>query len=98
MAFGFLKPVASLNGLPCSGHGLCLPSTIHSVQSCGSPPIPYSIVIKEFTCWWPPTPMIPIFPVTPLRATVLVNRIPIMLLGDTFTPHIAACTLSLIHI
>jgi hypothetical protein len=36
--------------------------------------------------------MIPIFPVTPLRATVLVNRIPIMLLGDTFTPHIAACT------
>ena len=54
MAFGFLKPVTSLNGLPDSGHGLCLPSTVHSVQACGSPPIPYSIVIKNKTCWWPP--------------------------------------------
>ena len=92
MAFGYLLPVSSLNGLPCSGLGLCLPSTIHSVQACGTPPIPYSIVIKEFTCWWPPQPLIPIFPVTPYRATVQVNRIPIMLLGDTFTPHIAVCT------
>ena len=92
MAFGYLLPVSSLNGLPCSGHGLCLPSTIHSVQSCGSTPIPYSIVIKEYTCWWPPQPLIPIFPVTPYRATVQVNRIPIMIHGDTFTPHIAVCT------
>ena len=83
MAFGYLLPVSSLNGLPCSGHGLCLPSTVHSVQACGTPPIPYSIVIKEFTCWWPPQPLIPIFPVTPYRATVQVNRIPIMLHGDT---------------
>ena len=92
MAFGYLLPVSSLNGLPCSGHGLCIPSTVHSVQSCGSTPIPYSIVIKEYTCWWPPQALIPIFPVTPYRATVQVNRIPIMLHGDTFQPHIAVCT------
>jgi len=98
MAFGFLRPVSSLNGLPCSGHGLCLPSTIHSVQSCGSAPIPYSITIKNFTCWWPPQPLIPIFPVTPMRATVLVNGIPISVMGDTFTPHIAVCTNIIIYI
>ncbi len=61
MAFGFLKPVTSLNGLPCTGHGLCLPSTVHSVQACGSPPIPYTIVIKNKTCWWPPTPLFPYY-------------------------------------
>ena len=98
MAFGFLRPVSSLNGLPCSGHGLCLPSTIHSVLACGTPPIPYSITIKNFTCWWPPQPLIPIFPVTPLRATVLVNGIPIMLMGDTFTPHISVCTNIVVYI
>ena len=98
MAFGFLKPVTSLNGLPDSGHGLCLPSTIHSVQSCGSPPIPYSIVIKNFTCWWPPTPLVPTFPITLDRAMVQVNRIPVMVLGDTFTPHISTCTNIVIHI
>ena len=95
MAFGALLPVSSLNGLPCSGHGLCIPSTIHSVQACGTPPIPYSIVIKEYTCWWPPQPLIPIFPVTPYRATVLVNRIPIMLHGDTFTPPVSYTHLTL---
>ena len=98
MAFGFLKPVTSLNGLPCSGHGLCLPSTVHSVQSCGSAPIPYPIVIKNKTCWWPPTPLIPIFPITPDRAMVQVNRIPVMVFGDTFTFHIAVCTNIIIYI
>ena len=71
MAFGYLLPVSSLNGLPCSGHGLCIPTTVHSVQACGTPPIPYSIVIKEYTCWWPPQPLIPIFPVTPVSYTHL---------------------------
>ena len=97
MAFGFLKPVTSLNGLPDSGHGLCLPSTVHSVQACGSPPIPYSIVIKNKTCWGPPQPLIPIFPITPDRAMVLVNRIPVMVFGDAFTPHIAVCTNIIIY-
>jgi hypothetical protein len=92
MAYGLLKPVASLNGLPCSGHGLCLPSAIHSIQSCGTPPVPYTILIKNFTCWWPPFPLIPIFPVTPERATVLVNFIPVMLMGDAFQFHISTCT------
>ena len=98
MAFGFLKPVASLNGLPCSGHGLCLPSTIHSIQACGTPPVPYSIVIKNFTCWWPPTPLIPLSAINPLRATVLVQFIPIMIGGDYFTPHIALCTNIVIYL
>lgn len=92
MAYGFLKPVASLNGLPCSGHGLCLPSTLHSIQACGSPPVPYSIIIKNFTCWWPPTPLVPLTGVNPFRALVRVNQFPIMLMGDAFTPHIAVCT------
>ncbi|BCU95153.1 MAG: hypothetical protein CM15mV7_2690 [uncultured marine virus] len=86
-----------IKGLPDSGHGLCLPSTVHSVQACGSPPIPYSIVIKNKTCWWPPQPLIPIFPITPDRAMVLVNRIPVMVFGDAFTPHIAVCTNIIIY-
>jgi len=98
MAFGFLKPVSSLNGLPCSGHGLCLPSTIHSVQACGTPAIPYPILIKNFTCWWPPLPMVPTFPVTPERATVLVNRVPVSVMGDTFSLHPSTCTNIVVHI
>lgn len=98
MAYGFLKPVASLNGLPCSGHGLCIPSTIHSVQACGTPPIPYSIIIKNFTCWWPPMPLIPLTAINPFRATVLVNMIPIMLMGDVFTNHPSVCTNIIIYI
>lgn len=98
MAFGFLKPVASLNGLPCSGHGLCIPSTIHSVQACGSPPVPYPILIKNFTCWWPPLSLIPLEAVNPTRATVLVNRIPVMLFGDTFIQHISPCTNIVVYI
>ena len=98
MAYGFLKPVASLNGLPCSGHGLCLPSTIHSVQVCGTPPIPYSIVIKNFTCWWPPLPLIPLTAINPFRATVLVNFIPIMLMGDVFINHPSVCTNIIIYL
>ena len=47
MALGILKPVANINGLPCSGHGIHIPATIHSTQTCGTPPIPYSIVAKK---------------------------------------------------
>jgi uncharacterized Zn-binding protein involved in type VI secretion len=92
MAYGFKKPVASLNGLPCSGHGLCLPPVQHSVQPCKSPPRPKSIRIKNFSCYWPPFPLIPQAAVDVRRATVLVNGIPIMLHGDKFTPHISPCT------
>ena len=92
MPFGLVKPVAALNGLPCSGHGLCLPPVVHSTQSCGSPPIPRTIKIKEYSCWWPPLSLIPIFPITPDRATVLVHGFPIMLSGDTFIPHPSTCT------
>ena len=98
MAYGFLKPLASLNGLPCSGHGLCLPSTVHSIQWCGTPPVPYSIVIKNFTCWWPPFPLIPLEAVNPLRATLLVNFIPVMLEADMFVTHISPCTNIVIYL
>ncbi len=80
-------PVASHNGLPCSGHGIPIPATIHNQQPCGSSPIPFTIEIKNKTCWWPPTPLIPLTGLTPERATVLVNKIPIMLEMDVFTPH-----------
>jgi hypothetical protein len=92
MAYGFLKPVAAHNALPCSGHGLCLPPTVHSVQGCSSPPIPYTIKVKDLTCWWPPYPLVPLTALNPLRALVLVHFLPIYLLGDTFTPHWSACT------
>ena len=92
MALGVLRPVSFHNGLPCSGHGIPIPSTIHSTQPCGSPPIPYSITIKNKTCWWPPQPLIPLEALNPLRATVLVHRLPIMLEMDTFTPHISVTT------
>ena len=94
---GLPKPVASLNGLPCSGHGLCIPGAVHEVTGCGTPPKPKGIVIKNKTCWWPPLPLIPIFPITPDRLTVLVNGIPIMLHGDTFTPHPSSCTNIVVH-
>ena len=85
-------PVASHNGLPCSGHGIPISSTIHNQQPCGSPPIPFTIEIKDKTCWWPPTPLIPLTGLTPERSTVLVNKLPIMLEMDVFTPHISPTT------
>jgi len=98
MAYGFLKPVAAHNALPCSGHGLCLPPTIHSVQWCGTPPIPYTIKVKDFTCWWPPYPLVPLTALNPLRAMVLVHFLPIYLLGDTFIPHFSTCTNIVIYL
>jgi hypothetical protein len=98
MAYGFLKPVGSINGMPCSGHGLCIPSTIHSVQACGTPPVPYTILIKNFTCWWPPTSLIPLTGLNPIRATVLVQGLPILCGGDVFTPHVSVCTNIIIYI
>ena len=80
-------PVASHNGLPCSGHGIPRPATIHNTQPCGSTPIPFTIELKNKTCWWPPTPMIPLVGLSPLRATVLVNKLPIMLEMDSFIQH-----------
>ena len=73
MALGVLKPVANHNGLPDTGHGIPIPSTIHSTQPCNSPPIELPIIVKDKTCLWPPTPLIPLTALNPMRATVLVN-------------------------
>lgn len=97
MTYGTLSPVAPINGLPDSGHGLCIPSTVHSVQSCNTSPVKYPITIKNLTCWWPPTPLIPLQPLHPVRATVLVNLLPIMVDGDSFIPHISTCTNIIIY-
>jgi hypothetical protein len=98
MAYGFLLPVAPITGLPCSGHGLCIPPTVHSVQACGSPPIPYSIIIKNLTCWWPPFPLVPVGTLNPLKATVLTNMLPTMTFGDTFINHPSVCTNIVIYL
>jgi|TARA_B100000405_G_scaffold302665_2_gene266598 hypothetical protein len=87
MALGVLKPVANHNGLPDTGHGIPIPSTIHSTQPCNSPPIELPIIVKDKTCLWPPTPLIPLTALNPMRATVLVNGLPIMINSDTFTTH-----------
>lgn len=89
---GITLPVAFHAGLPCSGHGVCIPMTKHSVQPCSSPPIPKSIKVKNLTCWWPPYPLIPISPVTVTNALVQVHRLPIMLSLDSFIPHPSVCT------
>lgn len=89
---GLLKPVASLNGMPCSGHGIPVPTAIHTQEPCKKPPTKLPIVVKNLTCFWPPTPLIPLTAVNPQRATVLVNGFPIMIAGDTFTPHISVTT------
>jgi hypothetical protein len=89
---GWISPVAFHAGLPCSGHGICIPPAVHSTQPCGSPPIPRSIVEKNFTCWWPPFPLIPINPLTVANALVLVHKMPIMLNFDMFIPHPSTCT------
>ena len=53
MALGVLKPVANHNGLPDTGHGIPIPSTIHSTQPCNSPPIELPIIVKDKTCvYW----------------------------------------------
>jgi len=98
MAYGMLLPVAPYTGLPCSGHGICIPSTVHSVQACGTPPIPYTIRIKEFTCWWPPFPMILTGTLSPLKATVLTNFLPTLTFGDMFINHPSPCTNIIIYI
>ena len=85
-------PVANHNGLPDSGHGFPIPSTIHSTQACNSPPILLSIKVKNKTCLWPPTPLVPLSALNPARALVQVNRLPIMIIGDTFTPHMSPTT------
>ena len=92
MALGLLRPVAHHNGLPCSGHGVPIPSTIHSTQTCGTPPIQLPIVVKEKTCMWPPMPLTPLTALNPQRATVLVNGLPIMIFGDQFIPHLSPTT------
>ena len=101
MAYGLLLPVAPITGLPCSGHGICIPGTVHSVQACGTPPVPYSIKIKEWTCWWPPQPLIPYTALNPLKALVLTNGLPTMTLGDVFVQHICmmipAIRVALLH-
>lgn len=87
MALGLLRPVAHHNGLPCSGHGVPIPATIHSNQACSTPPIELPVIVKEKTCMWPPNPLTPLTALNPMRATVLVNGLPIMIFGDVFTPH-----------
>jgi len=94
---GWISPVAFHAGLPCSGHGICLPPVVHSVQPCGSPPIPRSIIEKNFTCWWPPFPLIPISPITIANALVMVHKLPIMLDFDAFITHPSACTNLIIY-
>lgn len=94
---GITLPVAFHANLPCSGHGVCIPMAVHSTQPCGSPPIPQSIVIKNFTCWWPPFPLTPISPVVVTNALVQVHRLPIMLGFDAFTPHPSVCTNIIIY-
>ena len=92
MALGLNKPVANHNGLPCTGHGIPIPATIHSTQQCKTPPIRLGIVMKNKTCLWPPTPLVPLTALNPARAMVLVNGLPIMINGDTFTPHLSPTT------
>lgn len=89
---GWISPVAFHAGLPCSGHGIPIPPAIHSTQACGTPPIPYTIVVKNSTCWWMPFPLIPISPLTIANALVLVHKLPIMLGGDAFIPHPSVTT------
>ena len=97
MAYGFLLPVAPITGLPCSGHGICIPSTVHCVMGCAGPPPMYPIKIKQWTCWWPPLPLIPFGPLHPLKATVLTNFLPTMTFGDRFINHPSPCTNIVIH-
>ena len=84
-----LLPVAPITGLPCSGHGICIPGTVHSVQACGTPPVPYSIKIKEWT-WVATSTIDPYTALNPLKALVLTNGLPTMTLGDVLfnTSHL----------
>lgn len=43
-------------------------------------------------------PLIPLTAINPFRATVLVNMIPIMLMGDTFINHPSVCTNIVIYL
>lgn len=76
----------------CSGHGKCIPSTIHATVSCGTPcqAVPKKpIAAMDATNIWPPFPQLPQSPVVP---TVLINGIAPILDQDVLTNHPPSCT------
>jgi len=78
----------------CSGHGICIPATIHAAVPCGTP---CSLVPKKpvaamnATALWPPFPQTPLNVMQTIFNVVINNNIPI---GDQdlLTNHPSTCT------
>lgn len=84
-------PAAIYKG-SCSGHGKCIPATVHATVPCGTPceGVPKKpIAAMDATNIWPPFPQLPQSPITP---TVLINGISPILDQDILTNHPASCT------
>lgn len=84
-------PAAIYKG-SCSGHGKCIPPTIHATVNCGTPcqAVPKkSVATMDATNIWPPFPQLPLTPKVP---TVLINGIAPILDQDVLTSHPSKCT------
>jgi len=84
-------PAAIYKG-SCTGHGKCIPATIHAAVPCGTPCIkvpPKPIAAMDATNIWPPFPQLPLA-VKPCN--VLINGIVPILDQDVLTNHPPTCT------
>lgn len=88
-------------GLPCavyagkdSGHGICIPLTIHAAVPCGTPcaAVPKkSLATMNATAIWAPFPQVPLFLGVAISNVVVNNLFPITD-GDALTNHPSECT------
>lgn len=80
-----------------SGHGICIPATVHGTVPCGTPcgatpPIvPKSIASMNATNIWPPFPQTPLAVMTAVSNVVISGNMPIID-QDLLTNHPSACT------
>lgn len=78
----------------CSGHGTCIPATVHGTVPCGTPcpgvpPKPLASLDKSLL--WPPFPQVPLSVMSTVFNVVINGQIPIVD-QDLLTNHPGTCT------
>ena len=77
-----------------SGHGICIPATIHAVVPCGTPCVgapPKSLLTMNKSSIWPPFPQVPLAVMTGVSNVIISGNMPIVD-QDLLTNHPATCT------
>lgn len=79
----------------CSGHGICIPANVHSVENCGTEcntvKIKKSVATMNATNMWAPWPQTPLSVMTTVFNVVVNNNIPIVD-QDALINHPSKCT------